>query len=49
MSKIKLGEISTRADKDFDKLKTKEKTQKIIFYKHPDLRNSAFLHLLKKR
>jgi PPK2 family polyphosphate:nucleotide phosphotransferase len=30
MSKIKLSEISTRAGKDFDKQKTKEKTQKII-------------------
>jgi polyphosphate:nucleotide phosphotransferase, PPK2 family len=30
MSKIKLNEISTRAGKEFDKQKTKEKTQKIL-------------------
>ena len=41
MSKIKLGEISTRADKDFDKLKTKEKTQKIILQLN-DLQNLLY-------
>ena len=30
MGKIKLGEISTRAPKEFDKAETKEKTQAIL-------------------
>ena len=41
MSKIKLSEISTRAGKDFDKQKTKEKTEKILLQLN-DLQNLLY-------
>jgi PPK2 family polyphosphate:nucleotide phosphotransferase len=41
MSKIKLSEIGTRAGKEFDKQKTKEKTQKILLQLN-DLQNLLY-------